>query len=96
MIMVLAGPEGAGKTLAMTMHAIQVHNFHKKFYDHDFPIRCFPGYEILDEKGKVFSTELPIEEWVTMPENLSDCIICIDEAQIFFFVQDFMLSLIHI
>ena len=93
MIMVLTGPEGAGKSVVMTAHAIECHNYHMKQFGFNLPIRCFPGFEITDGKGKPYSTNLPIDEWVTMPDELSDCIICIDEAQIFFFVQDFMTTL---
>ena len=77
MIWGFLGPEGAGKTLLMTYFGlIQLAR--------GGPIRTFPGYQITNGHGKVMTTPLDIEEWVTLPPELRDCLIDVDEIQNFF------------
>jgi hypothetical protein len=71
------GPEGAGKTLMMTYFGL-IH------ISREGDIRTFPGYEITDGHGNVLSTPLEMEEWVTLPPELRDCLIDVDEIQNFF------------
>jgi len=47
-------------------------------------IRAFPDYRILDSRGKEISIPIDIEEWVTLPPELRDCLIDVDEIQNFF------------
>ena len=74
MIWGFLGPEGSGKSLAMTYFCLQ----HIK---RGGVVRTFPGYAIHDLNGKPLSTEIDVEEWATMPDNLRNTIIAIDEIQ---------------
>ena len=76
MIIGLVGPEGAGKSATMTWLAL-------KHYARGGKVYAFPGYQV-KYNGEVISEELRIEQWVTMPEELSNAMICIDEIQNFF------------
>lgn len=73
----ITGPEGGGKTLFMTWLA-------KKHQLYGGRVLAFPGYELTDGKGKVLSEKLDIDQWVTMPPELRDVLICIDEIQNYF------------
>jgi len=77
MIEGVTGPEGAGKTCLMTFFAL-LHNAYGG------KVLTFPGYEVTDGHGKVLSEPLDIEQWITMPPELRDVLICIDEVQNFF------------
>jgi len=90
LIWVLTGPEGAGKSSVMTALAITQHNFYIREKGIDLPIYTFPGYEIIDDQGKAFSQEIKTQDWITLPEEMKDLILCIDEAQIFFDSRTFM------
>lgn len=74
----------------MTALAITQHNYYIREKGIDLPIFTFPGYEIVDENKKAFSQEIETQDWVTLPEDMKDLILCIDEAQIFFNTLDFM------
>lgn len=73
----ITGPEGGGKTLFMTYLGLLHHAYGGK-------LLAFPGYELTDGKGKVLSERLDIDQWVTMPPELRDVLICIDEIQNYF------------
>ncbi len=75
MIILLQGPEGAGKTCLMTGLAKGLHD------SLGMDILAFPGYEVHTPRGKVISKELPIEQWASMPEELNNVVICIDEPE---------------
>lgn len=77
MLMGLVGPEGAGKTGAMTYFALK--HIAKKG-----KVLTFPGYIVTNGNGKQLSEPLETEEWVTMSPELRDVLICIDEIQNFF------------
>jgi hypothetical protein len=77
MIWGFLGPEGAGKTGSMTYFDL-VH------ISRGGLVRAFPGYRILDARGKEISIPLEMAEWVTFPPELRDCIIAVDEIQNFF------------
>jgi len=72
----ICGPEGAGKTVLMTRYA-------KMHHDMGGDVFAFPGYE-LKIRGKTKSKLLMPEDWVTLPPELQDLLICIDEIQNFF------------
>lgn len=76
-IVYFSGPEGAGKTNFMTREC-RVH--HKA----GGVIFSFPGYEVMDDKGKVISKLLLPEQWVNLPPELTDAVIAIDEVTNFF------------
>lgn len=77
MIWGFLGPEGAGKTGSMTyFDLIQL--------SRGGVIRAFPGYRIIDVRGEERTIPLEIEEWVTFPPELRDCLISVDEIQNFF------------
>lgn len=73
----ITGPEGAGKTMLMTYFGLLHLSKGGKVY-------TFPGYDIVDLEGKKLSEPLPMEKWVTLPDDLRDVLICIDEIQNFF------------
>lgn len=77
MIEGITGPEGAGKTCLMTYFGLLHHARGGK-------LLTFPGYEITDGHGGKVSEPLDIDQWVTMPPELRDALICIDEIQNFF------------
>jgi hypothetical protein len=77
MIEGITGPEGAGKTCLMTYFGL----LHKA---RGGKLLTFPGFEITDGRGKVISEPLDIDQWITMPPELRDALICIDEVQNFF------------
>jgi hypothetical protein len=73
----ITGPEGAGKTLLMTYFGL----LHKASGG---KLVTFPGFKVTDGHGKELSETLDIDQWVTMPPELRDVLICIDEIQNFF------------
>lgn len=77
MIWGFLGPEGAGKTLLMTYFGL-LH------IARGGRIRTFPGYQITNGHGKVITEPIEMEEWVTLPPELRDCLIDVDEIQNFF------------
>lgn len=77
MITGVIGPEGAGKTVLMTYLAL----LHKA---RGGKLLTFPGYTVTNGHGKQLSEQLDIDQWVTMPPELRDALICIDEVQNFF------------
>ena len=77
MIQGITGPEGGGKTLLMAYFGL----LHKAYGGR---LLTFPGFEVTDGKGKVISEQLDIDQWITMPPELRDALICIDEVQNFF------------
>ena len=77
MIQGITGPEGSGKTLIMSYFGLM-------HIARGGRLLAFPGYELSDGHGKVLSEPLDIEQWVTMPPELRDVLICIDEVQNFF------------
>lgn len=77
MIQGIIGPEGSGKTCLMTYFGL----LHKA---RGGKVLTFPGYAITDGHGKQLSELLDIDQWVTMPPELRDALICIDEIQNFF------------
>jgi hypothetical protein len=83
MIIGIIGPEGAGKTCLMTYFGL----LHMA---RGGEILTFPGYQITDGNNKVLSKPLEMDEWVTLPPNLRDVLIDIDEIQDFFGSDRFM------
>lgn len=77
MIMGFSGPEGAGKTGAMTFYALLDKSL-------GGTIRTFPGYQVADLDGNIISIPIDVEEWLEQPPELEGSTICIDEIQNFF------------
>ena len=77
MIMGFTGPEGAGKTCLMTAYCHAHLELGGKLV-------TFPGYEITDGKGNVRSELINIDQWIALPDELSNVLIAIDEIQNFF------------
>lgn len=77
MIQGIIGPEGGGKTLLMTYFGL----LHRA---RGGRVLAFPGYEITNGNGEKLSEPLDIDQWITMPPELRDVLICIDEVQNFF------------
>jgi len=77
MILGIIGPEGAGKSCLMTYFGL-LH------VARGGKLRAFPGFEITDGHNKVLSVPLEFEEWVTLPPELRDILIDIDEIGNFF------------
>ena len=76
-IMGFVGPEGAGKTLAMAYCSL-------RHLAEGGQLLAFPGFEIKNPKtNEVLSKPLPMEEWLTLPPDLRNCLIAIDEVQNF-------------
>jgi len=73
----ITGPEGAGKTLLMAYFGL----LHKA---RGGKLLAFPGFEVTNGHGKPISEPLDIDQWITMPPELRDVLICIDEIQNFF------------
>lgn len=71
------GPEGAGKTCLMTAYC----HAHVKLGGKLF---TFPGYQLTDGNGKVLSEEIKPEQWASLPEELNNTVIAIDEINNFF------------
>jgi len=83
MIWGFVGPEGGGKSTAMTYHAL----LHKAKGGR---VCTFPGYDIYDglktdSKGNriKLSSPIDIQKFITMSYELKDTLICIDEIQNF-------------
>lgn len=47
-------------------------------------VYCFPGYKVMDDNGKVVSTEMDVDKWIMLPKELNNATICIDEMNNFF------------
>jgi len=75
-IMGFVGPEGSGKTLAMTYVCL-------KHVASGGRLQTFPGYTVTDGHGKVLSEPIQTEDWVTMDPNFRHRLIGIDEIQNF-------------
>lgn len=73
----ITGPEGAGKSLMMAREATIHHRMGGKVF-------CFPGFEVMNNRGRVISELLKPEDWVTLPPELHNILICIDEVTNFF------------
>jgi len=82
MIWGFIGPEGGGKTTAMTAMAL-IH------YNSGGAIQTFPGYCIHDPTGRALSSPIDFHEWLSMPEQHRNTIFCADE------IQNFMDSKLH-
>jgi len=82
MIWGFIGPEGSGKTTAMTAMAL-IH------VAGGGAVQTFPGYRIHNEKGKDLSKYIDLHEWLSMPEFHRDTLFCADE------IQNFMDSKLH-
>lgn len=77
MIVGITGPEGSGKSLYMTYHAMRHYNRTRG----KGVIWAFPGYELKDKNGHAISREMKLEDWIGLPDYLHDCLILIDEIQ---------------
>lgn len=77
MITGIIGPEGGGKTCLMTYLCL----LHKS---RGGKLLTFPGYEVTDGHETKLSEPLDIDQWITMPPELRDVLIAIDEIQNFF------------
>jgi hypothetical protein len=85
-IMGIVGPEGAGKTCGMAYFGLRrIANKGK--------VLTFPGFTITNGNGKQLSEPIETEEWITMPPELRDVLICIDEIQNFFSSSKYMSTL---
>jgi hypothetical protein len=82
MIWGLIGPEGSGKTLAMTYYCL--------LHIRDGGIvKTFPGYKIETPQGKPLSTDVDFRQLFTDLHSFRNTIICVDE------MQNFMDSHLH-
>lgn len=71
------GVEGAGKTTLMTRELRYHHLCGGKIF-------ALPGYELLNNRGRVVSEQLMPEEWIKLlKENIFDYAVAIDEIQNF-------------
>ncbi len=61
MIIGLEGPEGAGKSAAMSFFGLM-------YASVDRPVFCFPGYKVVF-RGKTISQELKNEEWMLQDDD---------------------------
>lgn len=77
MINLFIGPEGSGKTLLMTKQALG-------FAGNGGTVYGFPGYRVVDGNGDPVSKDMDLEDWITLPPELKDTMICIDEMNNFF------------
>lgn len=82
MIWGFIGPEGGGKTTAMT--AIGLMHIAR-----GGTVQTFPGYEIHDTSGKTLTTEINLHEWLSMPQEHRNVMFCADE------IQNFLDSKLH-
>ncbi len=82
----IIGPEGAGKDSLMTGLA-------STLWESGWDVYAFPGYHLLnpirhskdpDKKFKVLSQEITPEDWVSLPLDLHDVVICVSEADTHF------------
>jgi hypothetical protein len=85
----ISGTEGMGKSLMMTRIGTE-------FYGMGGTVLAFPGYELKDDKGKVISKSITVEEWVTMPDTLKNVLILIDEIEDHFNAQAWQSILVRL
>lgn len=84
-IWAFVGPEGSGKSLAMTAFALMHYDPGAFFPEvrgrlEGGPIRCFEGFEVRNPKTQeVVSKPIDVDEWATMANTLRNSVICIDE-----------------
>jgi len=86
----LIGHEGGGKSAIMTFMCLVHHAKGGRLW-------TFPGYDVFlpprVQKGsreeRKISTELPMEQWVSLGSELENALIAIDEIQQFFDAQRF-------
>lgn len=76
-IMGMVGPEGSGKTVLMSAFALRRHY-------QGIPILAFPGYKLLDFSGKQVTKPITTGDWINLPPEWRDVVICVDEIQNFF------------
>lgn len=76
MIWGFIGPEGSGKTLAMTYMAVLHHR-------DGGAIKTFPGYKIQNPRGKIISQEVDFRQMFTDLHSFRNTIVCADEIQNF-------------
>lgn len=82
MIWGFIGPEGGGKTTAMTALAL-IH------IAHGGSVQTFPGYKIHDPEGKDLTSDIDLHEWLSMPQYHQNTLFCADE------IQNFLDSKLH-
>ena len=70
-------PKGSGKTALMSAFAMRRHY-------QGIPILAFPGYELSDFDGNPVTKPITTGDWINLPPEWRDLVICVDEIENFF------------
>jgi hypothetical protein len=55
-----------------------------------------PGYDLKNATGEIISKSISVEDWVQLPEWLTDCLVCIDEVEDHFNAQSWQAIIVRL